>query len=86
VLRANCSELLIDRDSGQLDELDVEGILAFAQRILSRASEQSSFALRATEDTILRVSVRSLLSESHPGEKMRLACPNSGIWNQVAVC
>ena len=28
-----------DRHSGQLDELDVEGILAFAERILPRASD-----------------------------------------------
>lgn len=29
----------IDRHSGQLDELDVEGILAFAERVLPRASD-----------------------------------------------
>jgi hypothetical protein len=29
----------IDRHSGQLEELDVEGILAFAERILPRASD-----------------------------------------------
>ena len=29
----------IDRHSGQLDELDVEGILTFAERILPRAAE-----------------------------------------------
>ena len=29
----------IDRHSGQLDELDVEGILAFAERILPRAAD-----------------------------------------------
>ena len=29
----------MDRHSGQLDELDVEGILAFAERILPRASD-----------------------------------------------
>jgi hypothetical protein len=29
----------MDRHSGQLDELDVEGILAFADRVLPRASD-----------------------------------------------
>ena len=29
----------IDRHSGQLDELDVEGILAFAERVLARAAD-----------------------------------------------
>jgi hypothetical protein len=29
----------MDRHSGQLEELDVEGILAFAERILPRASD-----------------------------------------------
>ena len=29
----------IDRHSGQLEELDVEGILAFAERVLPRASD-----------------------------------------------
>ena len=29
----------IDRQSGQLDELDVEGILAFAERVLPRAAD-----------------------------------------------
>ena len=29
----------IDRHSGQLDELDVEGILAFAERVLPRAAD-----------------------------------------------
>ena len=29
----------MDRHSGQLDELDVEGILAFAERILPRAAD-----------------------------------------------
>jgi len=29
----------IDRHSGQLEELDVEGILAFAERVLPRAAD-----------------------------------------------
>jgi hypothetical protein len=29
----------MDRHTGQLDELDVEGILAFAERVLPRASD-----------------------------------------------
>ena len=29
----------MDRHSGQLDELDVEGILAFAERVLPRAAD-----------------------------------------------
>ena len=39
----------MDRHSGQLDELDVEGILAFAERVLPRASDlwvQASFDQR----------------------------------------
>jgi len=38
----NCGELTlarIDHHSGQLDELDVEGILAFAERVLPRAAD-----------------------------------------------
>jgi hypothetical protein len=31
--------LCVDRHSGQLDELDVEGILAFAERFLPRAAD-----------------------------------------------
>jgi hypothetical protein len=29
----------MDRHSGQLDELDVEGILGFAERVLPRAAD-----------------------------------------------
>ena len=39
----------IDRHSGQLEELDVEGILGFAERVLSRAADlwvQASFEQR----------------------------------------
>ena len=38
-LREELTLARIDRHSGQLDELDVEGILAFAERILPRASD-----------------------------------------------
>jgi hypothetical protein len=38
-LRQELTLARIDRHSGQLEELDVEGILAFAERILPRASD-----------------------------------------------
>jgi hypothetical protein len=38
-LREELTLARIDRHSGQVDELDVEGILAFAKRILPRASD-----------------------------------------------
>jgi hypothetical protein len=38
-LREELTLARMDRHSGQLDELDVEGILAFAERILPRASD-----------------------------------------------
>ena len=38
-LREELTLAQIDRHSGQLEELDVEGILAFAERILPRASD-----------------------------------------------
>ena len=38
-LRGELTLTRIDRHSGQLEELDVEGILAFAERILPRASD-----------------------------------------------
>jgi hypothetical protein len=38
-LREELTLARIDRHSGQLEELDVEGILAFAERILARASD-----------------------------------------------
>ena len=37
-LREELTLARIDRHSGQLDELDVEGILAFAERVLPRAA------------------------------------------------
>ena len=48
-LREELTLARIDRHSGQLDELDVEGILAFAERVLPRASDlwvQSSLEQR----------------------------------------
>ena len=38
-MREELTLVRIDRHSGQLEELDVEGILAFAERILPRASD-----------------------------------------------
>ena len=38
-LREELTLVGIDRHSGQLDELDVEGILAFAERVRPRASD-----------------------------------------------
>ena len=38
-LREELTLVRIDRHSGQLEELDVEGILAFAERVLPRASD-----------------------------------------------
>ncbi len=38
-LREELTLVRIDRHSGQLDELDVEGILAFAERVLPRAAD-----------------------------------------------
>ena len=38
-LREELTLARIDRHSGQLDELDVEGILAFAERVLPRAAD-----------------------------------------------
>jgi hypothetical protein len=38
-LREDLTLARIDRHSGQLDELDVEGILAFAERVLPRAAD-----------------------------------------------
>ena len=38
-LREELTLARIDRHSGQLEELDVEGILAFAERILPRAAD-----------------------------------------------
>jgi hypothetical protein len=38
-LREELTLARIDRQSGQLDELDVEGILAFAERVLPRAAD-----------------------------------------------
>jgi hypothetical protein len=38
-LREELTLARIDRHSGQLEELDVEGILAFAERVLPRASD-----------------------------------------------
>jgi hypothetical protein len=38
-LREELTQARIDRHSGQLDELDVEGILAFAERVLPRAAD-----------------------------------------------
>ena len=41
-LREELTLARIDRHSGQLDELDVEGILAFAERVLPRAATSGS--------------------------------------------
>jgi hypothetical protein len=38
-LREELTRARIDRHSGQLEELDVEGILAFAERVLPRAAD-----------------------------------------------
>jgi hypothetical protein len=38
-LREELTLARIDRHSGQLEELDVEGILAFAERVLPRAAD-----------------------------------------------
>ncbi len=38
-LREELTLARMDRHSGQLDELDVEGILAFAERVLPRAAD-----------------------------------------------
>jgi hypothetical protein len=38
-LREELTPARIDRHAGQLEELDVEGILAFAERVLPRASD-----------------------------------------------
>ena len=38
-LREELTLVRIERHSGQLDELDVEGILAFAERVLPRAAD-----------------------------------------------
>jgi Recombinase zinc beta ribbon domain/Recombinase len=38
-VREELTLVRIERHSGQLDELDVEGILAFAERVLSRAAD-----------------------------------------------
>ena len=38
-LREELALARIDRHSGQLEELDVEGILAFAERVLPRAAD-----------------------------------------------
>ena len=38
-LREDLTLVRIERHSGPLDELDVEGILAFAERVLPRAAE-----------------------------------------------
>jgi hypothetical protein len=38
-LRQELTLLRIDRHSSELDELDVEGIMAFAERILPRAAD-----------------------------------------------
>jgi len=38
-LREELTLARIDRHSGQLDELDVEGMLAFAERVLPRAAD-----------------------------------------------
>jgi hypothetical protein len=38
-LREQLTLAQIDRHTGELDELDVEGILAFAERVLPRASD-----------------------------------------------
>ena len=48
-VREELTLVRIDRHSGQLDELDVEGILAFAERVLPRAADlwvQASFEQR----------------------------------------
>ena len=38
-MREELTLIRIERHSGQLDELDVEGILAFAERVLPRAAD-----------------------------------------------
>jgi hypothetical protein len=38
-LREELTLVRIERHSGQLEELDVEGILAFAERVLPRAAD-----------------------------------------------
>jgi hypothetical protein len=38
-LREELTLIRVERHSGQLDELDVEGILAFAERVLPRAAD-----------------------------------------------
>ena len=43
-LREELTLVRIERHSGQLDELDVEGILAFAERVLPRAADLSVLA------------------------------------------
>jgi hypothetical protein len=41
-LREDLTLARMDRHSGQLEELDVEGILAFAERVLPRAADCGS--------------------------------------------
>ena len=55
-LREELTLARIDRHSGQFEELDVEGILAFAERILPRAADlwtQSSLDQRQRVPTAL---------------------------------
>jgi hypothetical protein len=64
-LREELTLAQIDRHAESIDEIDVEGILAFAERILPRASDlwaQASF------DTSSDCSSYSLLKESRSTE------------------
>jgi hypothetical protein len=61
-LREELTLARIDRHSGQLEELDVEGILAFAERVLPRAADlwvQASLEQRQRPQHSFRRELRS---------------------------
>jgi hypothetical protein len=51
-LREELTLARIDRHSGQLEELDVEGILAFAERVLPRAADLWGAGLTRTATAV----------------------------------
>ena len=68
-LREELTLVRIERHSGQLDELDVEGILAFAERVLPRAAD---LWVQASLEQRQRFQQLSFQTESRSTEKALL--------------
>ena len=79
-LREELTLARIDRHSGQLEELDVEGILAFAERILRRTMTDAMWGTRITSSVLLRVRTMSRSCGARCGRRITARCRGGPAW------